>query len=499
MLENALDYEGLKYYDGKSKDYIDEKVSGLQTQVNKKVDKVDGKGLSTNDYTTTEKTKLNGIATGAEVNQNAFSNVVVGSTTISADSKTDSLTLVAGSNVTITPDATNDKVTIAATDTVYTHPASGVTAGTYRSVTVDANGHVTAGTNPTTTVAQGGTGATTLTSGQALIGNGTNAVTTRAINTLSAVGNIGYGSSNANNLATLSTLAFWNGQYTSSKSNLAYCNKGAFGDAAIKGVDTTPTDGSGNLITSNAVYDGLSKKPETILELCKHTPYSGDISTLSVDMYVYHNGNVYAAKSDNAVSGGFSGWCRLLSIDTDTGFCNISTSYYPYGTYIKASKIQYILSFEESKNIEILSQLWLGTSNPSYKGRGDKYGIVKLNDSYTYSAGTAAASVGASSKAVADLYNYMLNSFIKTYTVDIMLSSQTWETSTYGKYYTHIDITELGINKILGVNIANWSGHKTTDIISVGCPNNTDLLISSNVNSFASTIQSKITVSISYI
>ena len=69
-------------------------------------------------------TKLNGIATGAEVNQNAFSNVTVGSTTIVADGKTDTLTLVAGSNVTLTPDATNDKITIAATDTVYTHPTS---------------------------------------------------------------------------------------------------------------------------------------------------------------------------------------------------------------------------------------------------------------------------------------------------------------------------------------------------------------------------------------
>lgn len=36
------------------------------------------------------------------------------------------------------------------TDTVYTHPDSDVTAGTYRSVTVDAQGHVTAGSNPTT-------------------------------------------------------------------------------------------------------------------------------------------------------------------------------------------------------------------------------------------------------------------------------------------------------------------------------------------------------------
>ena len=61
-----------------------------------------------------DKKKLDGIATGAEVNQNAFSNVVVGSTTITADSKTDSLTL-AGSNVTLTPDATNDKLTIGIT------------------------------------------------------------------------------------------------------------------------------------------------------------------------------------------------------------------------------------------------------------------------------------------------------------------------------------------------------------------------------------------------
>ena len=36
------------------------------------------------------------------------------------------------------------------TNTVYTHPNSGVTAGTYRSVTVNAQGHVTSGSNPTT-------------------------------------------------------------------------------------------------------------------------------------------------------------------------------------------------------------------------------------------------------------------------------------------------------------------------------------------------------------
>lgn len=71
-----------------------------------------------------DKIKLNGIATGAEVNQNAFSNIVVGSTTIAADSKTDTLTLTAGNNVTLTPNSTSDSITISSTNTVYTHPTS---------------------------------------------------------------------------------------------------------------------------------------------------------------------------------------------------------------------------------------------------------------------------------------------------------------------------------------------------------------------------------------
>ena len=52
---------------------------------------------------------------GGEANQNAFSNVAVsGQNTVAADSTTDTLTLVAGSNVTITTDDSTDTVTIAA-------------------------------------------------------------------------------------------------------------------------------------------------------------------------------------------------------------------------------------------------------------------------------------------------------------------------------------------------------------------------------------------------
>jgi hypothetical protein len=103
-----LDKDGLIYYHSKVKNLLGGKV-----------DKETGKGLSAIDFTNSFKTKLEGIATGAEVNQNAFSNVVVGETTIAADSKTDTLTLEAGNNITLTPNSTSDKITIAAKDTTY--------------------------------------------------------------------------------------------------------------------------------------------------------------------------------------------------------------------------------------------------------------------------------------------------------------------------------------------------------------------------------------------
>lgn len=52
----------------------------------------------------------------------------------------------------------------------YTHPASGVTAGSYRKVTVDDLGHVTSGENPILAIAEGGTGADNATSALSKLG-----------------------------------------------------------------------------------------------------------------------------------------------------------------------------------------------------------------------------------------------------------------------------------------------------------------------------------------
>lgn len=66
----------LKYFNGKDWVYVNSNATGditelqedvkqLQTDIKNKVDKVSGKGLSTNDYTTAEKNKLAGIAANA--------------------------------------------------------------------------------------------------------------------------------------------------------------------------------------------------------------------------------------------------------------------------------------------------------------------------------------------------------------------------------------------------------------------------------------------------
>jgi hypothetical protein len=108
---------------------------------------------TTNLYlTSAERTKLSGIATGAEVNQNAFSNVAVsGQTTVAADAKTDTLTLVAGTGVTLTTDAGADSITIA---------ASGSSSNSFETIAVAGQSSVVADSGTDTLTLAAGTGIT---------------------------------------------------------------------------------------------------------------------------------------------------------------------------------------------------------------------------------------------------------------------------------------------------------------------------------------------------
>lgn len=118
-----------------------------------------------------DKKKLDSIASGAEVNQNAFSNIKIGNTTIAADGKTDTVELTAGNNITLTPDATNDKITIAATDTNTTYTFKG---GTNQFTVTPSNG--TAQTvSITPSIANNVTGSD-LTANTIILGNGNSGV-----------------------------------------------------------------------------------------------------------------------------------------------------------------------------------------------------------------------------------------------------------------------------------------------------------------------------------
>lgn len=98
------------------------------TLLNNNWDILDTKAKELTDGLSVATTKLNGISSGAEVNQNAFAKVTVGTTTITADAKQDTLTLVAGDNITLTPNSSSDSVTIAASGTNYSN-ASESSAG----------------------------------------------------------------------------------------------------------------------------------------------------------------------------------------------------------------------------------------------------------------------------------------------------------------------------------------------------------------------------------
>lgn len=75
----------IKYFNGESWVKISDEsadLSSIKNQLSNKLDKVSGKGLSTNDYTTAEKQKLAGIATQA--NKTTVENVLTSTSTTNA-------------------------------------------------------------------------------------------------------------------------------------------------------------------------------------------------------------------------------------------------------------------------------------------------------------------------------------------------------------------------------------------------------------------------------
>lgn len=111
--------------------------------VSNKVDKVSGKGLSTNDYTTTEKNKLSGIASGAEVNVQSDWNITNSTSDAFIKNKPTSLPANGGNSTTVNGHTVESNVPVNAKFTD--------TNTTYNVVSKTANGLVPQLPNETTT------------------------------------------------------------------------------------------------------------------------------------------------------------------------------------------------------------------------------------------------------------------------------------------------------------------------------------------------------------
>lgn len=220
----------------------------------------------------------------AEANQNAFSNVKVGSTTVAADSKTDTLELVAGTNVTLTPDATNDKVTITAKDT------------TYSAATTSAAGLMSA--SDKSKLDGIATGANKTTVDSALSSTSTNPVQNKAVNTA------------ITNLKTLvgdTAVATQISNAVASKADTNHTHDNRY---------YTETEVDNYQLITTSEVDAICVVPEAIITIsytADGEDYSctADISFAQATSYIMNLGRLYVTVEDN------TGWYEYFETGCD--------------------------------------------------------------------------------------------------------------------------------------------------------------------------------------
>ena len=155
--------------------------------------------------------------------------------------------------------------TTLATARTFTANLASTTGGSF-----DGSGDVTLGVTGTLPTSHGGTGRT---DGKAI--NGTQVIT------LSAVGPLGYTSANGGYLTTSAAIAYWNGRYGGTSSNLQYCKTG------------TIIGSNGGTITGNLAVNGslsgasLNATSDRRLKDVINTASGIDLSTLIPYRYTF--------------------------------------------------------------------------------------------------------------------------------------------------------------------------------------------------------------------
>lgn len=224
--------------------------------IDNKVDKIIGKSLSTEDYTTADKNKLFGIATNANN---------------------------------------------------YSHPTSGVSADTYRSVTVDANGHVTAGTNPTTLSDYGITDADTSAQVTTKINNAVAALVDASPTTLDTLNELAAALGDDPNFATTTSTALGNRVIKNADIVAGTGTKVTYDAKGLVTSSTTPTTLAGYSIsdayTKTEVNNSLALKVDDTdiasVNLLRADKY---LSAQNIANMIYTDGNLTKIQYNNATN-----------------------------------------------------------------------------------------------------------------------------------------------------------------------------------------------------
>lgn len=234
--------------------------------------------------TTADSTYLGKTAKAASATTADKATVLANSRTITlTGDATGSATFNGGANasiaVTVTHADAADTATSANSATSATTATTLATARTFRTnlaststASFNGGGNCTPGVTGTLGTANGGTGRT---DGKA--------VNVTQVVTLSAVGPLGYTSSNGQYLTTSAAIAYWNGRYSGSSSNLQYCKTG------------TIIGSNGGTITGNLTVNGtlaggsLSATSDRRLKDVHGRVGDVDLSSLSAYRYTFKN------------------------------------------------------------------------------------------------------------------------------------------------------------------------------------------------------------------
>ncbi len=334
----------------------------------------------------------------------------------------------------------------------------------------------------TVAVSHGGTGATTLASGQALIGNGTGAVSTRAIKDITTNSALGW-TSGDNSLIDANTLAYWNGAYSGTSSNIAYCNKGAFGDIVTHNANefitshyssknvvgtTTATTNSTSALGNGYVY---LNSVENNAVTSSHKITGSGATSVTTDT----SGNIVISSTDTNTT-----YSALKNPNSLTVQGNGTTSFSYDGSAAKTLNIKagsnVTVTPDTSGNITIASS-YTNTDTKNTAGATDTSSKIFLvgataqeANPQTYSQDTAyvgtdgclysgGAKVLTSHQSLAHTHSLTIGSSTKSVSLN---GSQSWSLSEIGAAaasHTHSAATSsaLGMVKV-GSNITNTSG-----------------------------------------